>query len=102
MDFWGQTLADMELLHKSQMYPPKSSLLVCTNESAFVTAAVTVEVKGTKDNDAARFTIVKYFNAGINITDLFAILRLSCYQVHTTVIEDAIVLQGFTQCYCHI
>ena len=67
MDFWGETLDDMELMHESLMYPPKSSLVVYTNKTEFLTAAVTVEVKGTKNNEAARFTIIKDFNAGNNI-----------------------------------
>ena len=67
MDFWGEKLDDMELMHKSKMYPPKSSLVVYTNKPVFLTAAVTVEVKGTKNNEAARFTIIKDFNAGIKI-----------------------------------
>ena len=70
MDFWRETADDMKLMLKEQLYPPKSSLVVYTNRRVSLTAAVTVEVKGTKDNEAAKFTIIKDFNAGVFLSEV--------------------------------
>lgn len=64
MDFWEKSFDEMELMHKANIYPPKASVIAYTNSSALHKAAVTVEVKGTRNDEAARVTIVKEYSAG--------------------------------------
>lgn len=66
MDFWGKHVEDIKLMHEKKMYPPKVTIMVYTKTRSSVSqkATVTVEIKGTRDDEAARVVITRDFSAG--------------------------------------
>ena len=66
VDFWGRhyDLAEMKLMHKEKMYPPKATVIVYSDTPVSRTAAIVVEIRGMKENELRHLRILKTFDPG--------------------------------------
>lgn len=56
----------MKLMHEGKMYPPKATIMVYTETPAWPVsqkATITVEIKGTRNDEAAKVAITREFSA---------------------------------------
>ena len=57
VDFWEKTREDMQLEHDERIYPPKVSVIAYTNHREVRIAAVTTEIRGTRNDKVPRINV---------------------------------------------
>jgi hypothetical protein len=63
VDFWGGNTQQMELKHKTKVYPPSVTVHIYSDVPGSRKSKVTLEVSGMKD-EPSTITVVKQFTFG--------------------------------------